>query len=115
VGKLIGMLNLGEEVSSWPSWCEANRAFQREYFEQVLTAANGNQLLAAALLGIHRNTVGRLGRQLGVDAQSFRSKARPVYRLGGPVTAVAPDPITESPGRVVRMLNAAERGSRGTP
>jgi hypothetical protein len=72
MGKLINMLDLPADPTAWPSWEEANRAFQREYLIQVLTTANGNQYLAAHLLGIHRNTLGWLCERLGVEAALLR-------------------------------------------
>jgi hypothetical protein len=84
MGKLIGMLNLPPDSSSWPSWDEANRQFKREYLTQVLGHANGNQCLAAHLLGIHRNTLCRLCVQTGVNVKALRTKNKRCYRPGNP-------------------------------
>ena len=77
MGKLINMLELDPDSSSWPSWAEANRFFQKEYLTRVLKTANGNQCLAAHLLGIHRNTLSRLCESLGIEAKALRKLRHP--------------------------------------
>ena len=46
-------------------------AFERPLFAEVLTGTNGNQLRAAQVLGINRNTLRKRLGELGLDADSF--------------------------------------------
>ncbi|MFT4026539.1 MAG: sigma-54 dependent transcriptional regulator [Novosphingobium sp.] len=50
---------------------EALAAFERPLFAEVLTGTNGNQLRAAQILGINRNTLRKRLSELGLDADSF--------------------------------------------
>jgi two-component system nitrogen regulation response regulator GlnG len=46
-------------------------AFERPLFAAVLTGTNGNQLRAAQVLGINRNTLRKRLSELGLDAEGF--------------------------------------------
>lgn len=46
-------------------------AFERPLFAEVLTGTNGNQLRAAQVLGINRNTLRKRLGELGLDAEGF--------------------------------------------
>lgn len=46
-------------------------AFEGPLFAEVLTATNGNQLRAAQILGINRNTLRKRLGELGLDAEGF--------------------------------------------
>jgi two-component system nitrogen regulation response regulator GlnG len=46
-------------------------AFERPLFAEVLTSTNGNQLRAAQVLGINRNTLRKRLGELGLDAEGF--------------------------------------------
>ena len=55
---------------------EALREFQRAFLIIVLRDLNGNQVKAAAKLGMHRNTVRRTLQELDVDIKSVRAWRR---------------------------------------
>lgn len=55
---------------------QALTEFRREYVRQILVQAKGNQSQAAALMGMHRNSVRRYLDALGVDGR------RPYRRAG---------------------------------
>jgi two-component system, NtrC family, nitrogen regulation response regulator GlnG len=72
--------NLDGAVTSWlrrtnPSqgtvYDTALAAFERPLFAEVLKSTNGNQLRAAQLLGINRNTLRKRLGELSLDADSF--------------------------------------------
>ncbi len=50
---------------------EALAAFERPLFSQVLRSTGGNQLRAAQILGINRNTLRKRISELGIDPDSF--------------------------------------------
>ncbi len=51
---------------------EALREFKRRFILHVLVENNGNQSKAAVQLGMHRNTLSRTIRELGIDARDVR-------------------------------------------
>lgn len=72
--------SLDESVSRWladtapPSgqvYDEALAAFERPLFAEVLRTTGGNQLRAAQVLGINRNTLRKRISELGIDPDSF--------------------------------------------
>jgi two-component system nitrogen regulation response regulator GlnG len=50
-------------------------AFERPLFEQILRATGGNQLRAAQMLGINRNTLRKRLGELGVDAELMNRRS----------------------------------------
>jgi DNA-binding NtrC family response regulator len=50
------------------------RQFQRSIIRGALRRHHGNQVLAAAELCIHRNTLGRYCNTLGIDPSAFYRK-----------------------------------------
>jgi Fis family transcriptional regulator len=56
-----------------PSYSEALRKFRHEYMRQALEEAQGNQCLAADLIGVHRNTMSRLLRDAGITRYELRA------------------------------------------
>ena len=50
------------------------RDFQRSIIRGVLRKHHGNQVAAAAELGLHRNTLARYCNQLGIDPSAFYRK-----------------------------------------
>jgi Fis family transcriptional regulator, factor for inversion stimulation protein len=54
------------------AYSEGLREFQKAFIAIVLRELKGNQLKAARKLQIHRNTLGRVIRQLGVDVGKLR-------------------------------------------
>jgi two-component system nitrogen regulation response regulator GlnG len=72
--------NLDGAVASWlrrtspvqgTVYDAALAAFERPLFSEVLTATGGNQLRAAQVLGINRNTLRKRLSELSLDADSF--------------------------------------------
>ena len=68
---------------------EAVREFQRAFLLAVLRDLNGNQVRAAAKLGMHRNTLRRTLHALDVDIKAVRvaqrrppASARPSVMMG---------------------------------
>lgn len=75
-----GPQNLDAAVASWlrsiapdsgTVYDSALAAFERPLFAEVLTSTNGNQLRAAQVLGINRNTLRKRLGELGLDADRF--------------------------------------------
>jgi two-component system nitrogen regulation response regulator GlnG len=75
-----GPADLATAVASWlrsaapdsgTVYDSALAAFERPLFSEVLTSTNGNQLRAAQVLGINRNTLRKRLGELGLDADSF--------------------------------------------
>jgi two-component system, NtrC family, nitrogen regulation response regulator GlnG len=50
------------------------RDFQRSVIRGALRKSHGNQVKAAALLGVNRNTLARYCDQLGIDPSAFYTK-----------------------------------------
>jgi Fis family transcriptional regulator len=55
---------------------EAVREFQKAFILTVLQENNGNQVRAARKLGIHRNSLCRIIRDLHLDIRAIRATAR---------------------------------------
>jgi len=55
---------------------EAVREFKKQFVLTVMRDLNWNQTQAAAALRIHRNTLRRTLRELGLDVSSLRKAAR---------------------------------------
>lgn len=51
---------------------EAIAEFKKRFVKRALDRANGNQSRAAKLLGIHRNTLGRLVEEYKLDRNGAR-------------------------------------------
>ena len=82
--------------SSGVRYDDAVREFKKQYLREVLVAHKGNQCKAAEEMGMHRNTLSRAMRELGLSLAEVRaglkrpprserpvfSAARPVYRQG---------------------------------
>lgn len=51
---------------------EAVREFQRTFLARVLRETNANQVRAAKALGIHRNTLRRVIKELTIDIKALR-------------------------------------------
>ena len=63
---------------SGTAYSEAVREFQKAFIVAVLRDLNGNQVRAAAKLGMHRNTLRRNLQELDLDIKSLRvSRRRP--------------------------------------
>ncbi|GMN13602.1 sigma-54-dependent transcriptional regulator [Altererythrobacter sp. MTPC7] len=54
---------------------KAQAAFEKPLFEEVLRRTGGNQLRAAAMLGINRNTLRKRLSDLSIDAELFTTRA----------------------------------------
>ncbi len=54
---------------------KATAAFEKPLFEEVLRRTGGNQLRAAAMLGINRNTLRKRLGDLSIDAEMFTTRA----------------------------------------
>lgn len=64
---------------------EALQEFKRQFILVALRAARWNQSRAAEALGMHRNTLVRALRALGIDVRSLRgTERRPPQRAAGP-------------------------------
>jgi Fis family transcriptional regulator len=57
-------------------FAEAVREFKKKFLLIVLRDLNWNETKAARLLGIHRNTLARTLRELGLDARTLRKAER---------------------------------------
>jgi DNA-binding NtrC family response regulator len=57
-----------------PNYEKASYEFTRWYLKQAMIESGGNQLRAAELAGVHRNTLSRLMRTHGIDARTGRGK-----------------------------------------
>lgn len=57
-------------------YAEAVREFQRRFILTVLQDQKANQCRAAAKMGMHRNTLRRVLRNLGLDIRIIRTAAR---------------------------------------
>ena len=57
-------------------YSEAVREFQTAFILTVLQESNGNQVRAARKLGIHRNSIRRISRDLQLDIRAIRAAAR---------------------------------------
>ena len=79
---------------------EAMAMMERPLLLHALSLTGGNQLRAARLLGVNRNTLRKRCRDLGLE---------PSRRPGGP--DMAPNPPTAR--RAQAELDAPRRGSRG--
>jgi Fis family transcriptional regulator, factor for inversion stimulation protein len=63
---------------SGTAYSEAVREFQKTFIIAVLRDLSGNQVRAAAKLGMHRNTLRRNLQELDIDLKSLRvSRRRP--------------------------------------
>jgi DNA-binding protein Fis len=58
------------------SYSEAVREFQKAFLIAVLRDMNGNQVRAAAKLGMHRNSLRRNLQELDLDIKSMRGSRR---------------------------------------
>lgn len=58
------------------AYLEAVREFQRVFILTVLQEQKGNQCRAAKKLGMHRNSLSRIVRDLHLDIQPIRAAAR---------------------------------------
>lgn len=58
-------------------YSKAVREFQRMFLATALREANANQVKAATKLGIHRNTLRRQIRELGLDIKTLGGVRRP--------------------------------------
>lgn len=58
------------------SLANALRDFEREWMEEELKMAHGNQCALAERLGVHRNTVARRMRELDIEKPIVRSTRR---------------------------------------
>jgi Fis family transcriptional regulator len=56
---------------------EAVREFRKGFILTVLKETNGNQVTAAGKLGIHRNSLRRIIRDLQLDVRAIRAAAAP--------------------------------------
>ena len=65
---------VGQMVERGILFDEAVGEFEKRFIKRVLERANGNQCRAAALLGIHRNTLSRKMTEYKLDHR--RSKGR---------------------------------------
>ncbi|HEX9807117.1 MAG TPA: sigma 54-interacting transcriptional regulator, partial [Alteraurantiacibacter sp.] len=63
-----------EDPSSGTLYHAALAAFERPLFEHVLRKTGGNQLQAARVLGINRNTLRKRLSDLAIDAEEFGGK-----------------------------------------
>lgn len=75
-----GPVDLGEAVAAWLAtqapahgtiYDSALAAFERPLFAEVLAATGGNQLRAAQMLGINRNTLRKRLGELAMDAEEY--------------------------------------------
>ena len=57
-------------------YSEAVREFQKAFILTVLQENDGNQVKAARKLGIHRNSLSRIIRDLQLDTRAIRTAAR---------------------------------------
>ena len=57
-------------------YSEAVREFKKAFILTVLQETNGNQVRAARKLRIHRNSLGRIIRDLQLDIRAIRGAAR---------------------------------------
>jgi Fis family transcriptional regulator, factor for inversion stimulation protein len=57
-------------------YSEAVREFQKAFILTVLQENNGNQVMAARKLRIHRNSLRRIIRDLQLDIRAIRAAAR---------------------------------------
>src|SRR5262249_43378050 len=55
---------------------DAVREFKKQFVLTVLRDLNWNETKAARVLGIHRNTLARTLRELGLDARTLRQAER---------------------------------------
>ena len=55
---------------------EAVREFQKAFILTVLQETNGNQVMAARKLRVHRNSLCRIIRDLQLDIRAIRAAAR---------------------------------------
>jgi Fis family transcriptional regulator, factor for inversion stimulation protein len=86
----LGRLTVKEQLErlvlqmyrSGTPYSEAVREFQKAFIIAVLRDLNGNQVRAAGKLHMHRNTLRRTLRELGVDIKALR-----VLRRRPPVSA----------------------------
>lgn len=53
---------------------EAQALMRKTYMIEVLRRNRGNQCKTAALIGVHRNTIGRHLEELGIDAGALRPR-----------------------------------------
>lgn len=67
---------LPDDEGNFPSLDAASAAFARFYLRSALARTRGNQCKTAELIGVHRNTVLRMCRELGIDAKAERRRAR---------------------------------------
>jgi DNA-binding NtrC family response regulator len=61
---------------SGTAYSEAVREFQKAFIIAVLRDLNGNQVRAAAKLGMHRNSLRRNLQELDLDIKSMRASRR---------------------------------------
>ena len=61
---------------SGTSYSEAVHEFQKAFLVAVLRGMNGNQVKAAAKLGMHRNTLRRNLQELDLDIKLLRGSRR---------------------------------------
>jgi len=54
------------------TYAEAVREFKRRYIQEVLQATKGNQVKAAVVLGMHRNTLSRTMAELHIDPTQIK-------------------------------------------
>jgi two-component system nitrogen regulation response regulator GlnG len=63
-----------ENPRSGDLYDDALAAFERPLFEHALRETSGNQLQAARLLGINRNTLRKRLGELGIEADRFNRR-----------------------------------------
>lgn len=68
---------------------KAFEQFQRQFLSEALTEAKGNMCAAARAIGVHRNTVLRMAKLLGMRLAEFK-----------PETTHHKAPVSKSPRRV---------------
>jgi two-component system nitrogen regulation response regulator GlnG len=61
----------GQQIPAGSLYHAALAAFEKPLFEHALARTGGNQLRAAALLGINRNTLRKRLSELAIDPDRF--------------------------------------------
>jgi Fis family transcriptional regulator, factor for inversion stimulation protein len=66
-------------------YSQAVHVFRKQFISTLLTRHHGNQCKAAKELGVHRNTIKRMLKELGIDPNDFRALngGRPRFPVPG--------------------------------
>lgn len=86
-------MELGQQLFDFVEACDTKgltvkqvtQAVRKEFVCQILARNNFNQVRTAAAMGVHRNTLSRLLRELAIDVDAMKQARKQPARVESPV------------------------------